>query len=635
MARSLRFRMRTQPPTIQMKTQLLQAPNRLRFWRGAALAALVAFFVFRIAADTTSADPKRYQDDVKALASPAMEGRGAGTKGIGLAANMIEARYRSLGIEPAGTKGYFQPFIVTTGAKLKEGNRLVTDDGKSKQELKLNEDYVPFSFSSSGEIAGPVVFAGYGITAPEFGYDDYTNLDAKDKIVLILRYEPASFDVKTGHSGFTQHAQFITKAINARNHGAKAVILVNGKIPAGEEDTLPKFGSVDGPENAGISIVQAKNDIANAWLAAGGKSLAAAQAHIDASGAPGSFDLPDSLRITLIVNVEKTHATVNNVLAYLPGKTDEYIIIGAHYDHLGYGNVDSLAPSQIGTIHPGADDNASGTAGVLELARLLAPRKGQLERGILFADFAGEELGLLGSAEWVKEPTKPIDKADAMINMDMIGRIKDEKVYIGGTGTGASFKELLDEEKAKFPFHFEYSQSGYAASDHTSFVGKKIPVLFFFSGLHSDYHKPSDTWDKINAADAAKLLNFIEDVALKIDSEPKRVAYVQVNEGLPAGHPNVSGTGGGGGYGPWFGSVPDFGQETDGVLFSDIQPGSPAAKAGFKAGDVLVQFGGAPIHNLYDFTDALRRSKIGDVVEVEVKRDGKPVKASVTLEQRR
>jgi aminopeptidase YwaD len=601
-------------------------------WHAVLLPCAFAFLVFRIAADTNSADPKRYLDDVKALASPSMEGRGAGTKGIERAANLIEERYRSLGLEPAGTKSYFQPFAVITGAKLKEGNHLIVEDGKSKRELTLTQDFVPFSFSASGEVAGPVVFAGYGVTAPEFGYDDYAQLDVKDKIVIVLRYEPAVFMAHSGNAGLTQHAQLITKAINARNHGAKAVIVVNGKLGEKEEDVLTKFGSVNGPENAGITIVQAKNDAANAWFQEAGKSLAAVQDQINASSTPASFALPDALRMSLGVNVEKTRATVNNVLAYLPGKTDEYIIIGAHYDHLGYGNVDSLAPSQIGTIHPGADDNASGTAGVLELARLLAPRKGQLERGILFADFAGEELGLLGSAEWVKEPTRPLDKADAMINMDMIGRIKDEKVYVGGTGTGATFKELLDEEKSTSPFHIEYSTSGYGASDHTSFVGKKIPVLFFFSGLHADYHKPSDTWDKINAPDAAKLLDFIDDVALKIDSASERVAYVTVKEDQPVGQ---VASGGGGGYGPYFGSIPDFGQEEDGVKFSDVRPGSPAAKAGFKAGDVLVQFGDKPIHNLYDFTDALRRSKVGDVVDVQVMREGKPVKASVTLEQRR
>jgi hypothetical protein len=601
-------------------------------WRSASLVAVLAFFFLRAVGDSgPAADPQKYLQDVKTLASPAMEGRGAGTKGIVRAADFIEQRYRSLGLQPAGSKGYFQPFTVITGAKLKEGNRLEVADGKVRQELTLNQDFVPFSFSASGEADGPVVFAGYGATAPEFGYDDYAHLDVKDKIVLLLRYEPAGFAAKSGNAGLTQHSQLITKAINARNHGAKAVVLVNGKLDYKEEDLLSKFGSVNGPENAGVVIVQVKNDAASAWFVAAGRSLADIQAQINSSSVPASFPFSSQLQISVSVNIEKTRATVNNVLAYLPGKTDEYIIIGAHYDHLGYGNVDSLAPSQIGQIHPGADDNASGTAGVLELARLLAPRKGQLQRGILFADFAGEELGLLGSAEWVKEPTLPLDKAVAMINMDMIGRIKDEKVFIGGTGTGATFKELLDVEKNKFPFHIEYSASGYSASDHTSFVGRKIPVLFFFSGLHADYHKPSDTWDKINAPGAAKLLDFIDDVALKIDSASQRVAFVTVKEDQPHGQA----ASGGGGYGPYFGSIPDFGQEENGVKFSDVRPGSPAAKAGFMAGDVLIQFGDKPIHNLYDFTDALRRSKVGDVVEVQVLRDGRPVKASVTLEQRK
>jgi hypothetical protein len=610
-----------------------KSPVRTAHSRAWIFAACLAFLSVRAAADTSAtADPNRYLSDVKALASPAMEGRGAGTKGIGLAANMIEQRYRTLGLQPAGSKSYFQPFSVITGAKLKEGNRLETEDGKSRRALKLNDDFVPFSFSASGEISGPIVFAGYGVTAPEFGYDDYAHLDVKDKIVIVLRYEPSGFAAKSGNAGLTQHSQLITKAINARNHGAKAVILVNGKLGDGEEDQLTKFGSVNGPENVGTEIVQVKNDAANAWFADAGKSLAGVQTQINSSTSPSSFAFPDQLKISVGVNIEKTRATVNNVLAYLPGKTDEFIIIGAHYDHLGYGNVDSLAPSQIGKIHPGADDNASGTAGVLELARLLAPQKGQLQRGILFADFAGEELGLLGSAEWVKEPTLPLSKAVAMINMDMIGRIKDEKVFIGGTGTGAEFNELLDEEKPKFPFHFEYSSSGYSASDHTSFVGKQIPVLFFFSGLHSDYHKPSDTWDKINAPDAAKLLDFIEDVALKVDAEKDRVAFVTVKEDEP--HGQAAG-GGGNGYGPYFGSIPDFGQEVNGVKFSDVRPGSPAAKAGFKAGDILVQFGDKPIHNLYDFTDALRRSKVGDEVEAKVMRDGKAVTAQVKLEQRK
>src|SRR5712671_4943449 len=608
------------------------APATASRWGKTRLFFAIALLSSGVAAAAGSADPSRYLADIKALAAPSMEGRGAGTRGIALAMHLIEDRYRSLGLQPAGSNSYIQPFTVITGARLKEGNRLEVQNGAAKKELKLNQDFVPFSFSSSAEVSGPVVFAGYGAAASEFGYDDYAHIDVKDKIVLLLRYEPAGFAAKSGHAGLTEHSQLITKAINARNRGAKAIILINGKLGDGEDDLLTKFGSVNGPENAGIVIAQAKNEIAQSWFAAAGKSLAGVQDQLNASTTPGSFAFPGDLRVTLKVNVESTKATVNNVLAYLPGKTDEYVIIGAHYDHLGRGYYDSLAPSLIGQIHPGADDNASGTAGVLELARLLAPMKGKLQRGILFASFAGEELGLLGSAEWVKEPTLPLDKAVAMLNMDMIGRIKDDKVYIGGVGTGADFKSLLEQEQSKSPFKIEYSAGGYSASDHTSFVAKQIPVLFFFSGLHSDYHKPSDTWDKINAPAAAHLLDFIDDVALKIDSEPQRTAFVTVVEDQSGDH--TSG-GGGGGYGPYFGSIPDFGQEENGVKFSDVRPGSPAAKAGFKAGDVLVQFGAMPIKNLYDFTDALRRSKVGDVVEVKVLRDGKPFSASVKLEQRK
>jgi Zn-dependent M28 family amino/carboxypeptidase len=574
-------------------------------------------------------DSQRYLNDVKALSAPEMEGRGAGTKGIDRAAHLIEQRYKSLGLQPAGTQGFLQPFTVITGAELKGKNDLRVQQGGSRTELKLNQDFVPFSFSTSGTVTGPVVFAGYGASAPEFGYDDYANLDVKDKVVLLLRYEPSGFAEKSGHAGLTQHSQLVTKAINARNHGAKAVVLVNGKLGQGEEDLLTRFGSVSGPVDSGVVLVQLKNAEADGWFQAAGKSLAAVQEQINSTTKPASFAFPAELQLALNVSVEHAHATVNNVLAYLPGATDEFIILGAHYDHLGRGNFDSLAPSQIGQIHPGADDNASGTAGVLELARVLAPMKGKLRRGILFMNFAGEELGLLGSAEWVTHPTKPLDKAVAMINMDMIGRIHDDKIYIGGVGTGNSFAELLKGTQAKAHLNIEYSLGGYASSDHTSFVAKKIPVLFFFSGLHSDYHKPSDTWEKINADAAIRLLNLVSDVteALAYADRPQ---FQVVKEETPSGT-----SGSGGGYGPYFGSIPDFGQTESGVKFSDVKPGSPADKAGFKAGDVLVQFGDKPIKNLYDFTDALRRSKVGDVVEVEVLRDGKPVKAKVTLEQRK
>jgi hypothetical protein len=617
--------------SVHQKQTMFSFTNRLKLHVYRALLALVAVALLTAATAVPigQADATRFLNDVKALASPQMEGRGAGTRGLKLATKLIVNCYKELHIQPAGVDGYLQPFTVTTGARLQSGNRFMVTIGEKKKDLKAEQDFVPFSFSSSGQVSAPVVFAGYGITADEYQYDDYANLDVKDKIVVALRYEPSGFAAKSGNQGLTRHSQLITKAINARNHGAKAVVIVNGKLGDSEEDLLTRFGTVNGPENAGIVFVQVKNAVAESWFQAAGKSIKDTQEEINSSTNPASFAFPDTVHLALNVDIETTRATVNNVLAYLPGQTDEYVIVGAHYDHLGRGNIDSLAPSQIGQIHPGADDNASGTAGVLELARLLAPESGQLKRGILFMHFAGEELGLLGSAEWVKEPTRPLEKAATMINMDMIGRIKDNKVYIGGVGTGSTFKPILDQTLKDSGFKVEYSPGGYESSDHTSFVTKKIPVLFFFSGLHSDYHKPSDTWEKINARSAAKLLDIVARATIQLanaDEAPK--FQVVTEEKRPTG-------GGGAGYGPYFGSIPDFGQTENGVKFADVKPESPAAKAGLKAGDVLVEFGNKPINNLYDFTDALRRSKVGDVVEVKVMRDGQPITASVKLEQRK
>jgi hypothetical protein len=601
-------------------------------FRSASLFFLAAVLTTAVPVAVGPADGQRYLSDIKTLTENRMEGRGDGTKGLVRAERFLESRYKSLGLLSAGAQGFLQPFTVTTGAKLKGKNHLIYQLAEKKQELKLEQDFVPFSFSESGSASAPLVFAGYGVTADEFGYDDYAGIAVKDKIAVILRYEPATFAAKTGNQGLTHHSQLITKAINARNHGAKGLILVNGKLGDGEEDLLTRFGSVSGPENVGILFAQVKNNIAQNWFQAVGKSLKDVQEQINSSGKPASVAFPEDLHAVISIQIQTTRATVNNVLAYLPGKTDEYVILGAHYDHLGRGNSDSLAPSQIGQIHPGADDNASGTAGLLELARLFAPMKGQLQRGILFASFAGEELGLLGSAAWVKNPTKPLDKAVAMLNMDMIGRIKDDKVYIGGVGTGSTFQKILEGARDDSRLKFDYSQGGYASSDHTSFVAQKIPVLFFFSGLHADYHKPSDTWDKINPDAAGRLLNVVSSATVAIASAPERPAFVNVVESNPhsGGVPS-----GGGGYGPYFGSIPDFGQTENGVKFSDVKPGSPAAKAGLKGGDVLVQFGDKPIKNLYDFTDALRRSKVGDLVHVTVLRDGKELQVDVKLEQRK
>jgi hypothetical protein len=293
----------------------------------------------------------------------------------------------------------------------------------------------------------------------------------------------------------------------------------------------------------------------------------------------------------------------------------------------------SLAPS-VTAIHPGADDNASGTAGVIELARWYAGQPKQ-KRGILFLNFAGEELGLLGSAWYVAHPELPLDKAVAMINMDMIGRIREGKVYIGGASTGTGLRQLLEQVVPKYPFKVDFSEGPESSSsDHTSFTSGQVPALFFFSGLHTDYHKPSDTWDKIDAPDAARLLAMVAEVADDLRDQAGRPVYVKAAPSPHGGGTVGPVTGSASGYGPWFGSIPDFGEGTTGVKFADITAGSPAAKAGFKAGDVMVEFDGKKIDNLYDFTYALRAKQPGDKVQVKIVRNGETIEATVLLTAR-
>lgn len=587
-------------------------------------------------------DPGRYMRHVEFLSSPAMKGRGAGTPELEQAAAYIADRFREAGLQPAGdAESYFQKLTVTTGAKMGADNRFTVTRNRGAAELEPGADYIPINFSAGGEIGGQVVFAGYGISAEEFDYDDYAHFDVKDKIVIVMRYEPDFFEEEQqrGRRGrrrrFTRHSHLIAKAIEARNRGAKAVILVEGPSPRRGGDSLIEFGSISGPADAGIPMVQVKHSLVEQWLRGSGRSLRILRRDIDGKQEPQSFALAESLRIDLSVDVDREQAAVSNVAGYLPGETDEFAIIGAHYDHLGLGDQSSLAPSRIGDVHHGADDNASGTAGLIELARHYGRQWQAGEkplRGLLFLAFAAEEIGLLGSRHWVENPTLPLENAAAMLNMDMIGRIDGGKVYVGGIGTGEPFAQMLEEVKSNYSFTVDVSRSGYSASDHSSFVGKKIPVMFFFSGLHADYHKPSDTADKIDAESAVELLALISELTGKVLDAEARPAFL---EGSPeSAHGQVSSTGGGGGYGPWFGSIPDFAEVPNGVRFADIRPGSPAEKAGLQAGDILIGWNDKPIQNLYDFTYALRDSAVGDAVQVRFLRGGAERTADVKLAPR-
>lgn len=604
------------------------------------LIAVLAAFVLAGAARHSSEefDPQRFLAHVKFLSSEALRGRASGSPELEKAASYIAKQFRAAGLHSLDGKGYLQAFPVTTNAKLGGNNHFeYSQDGKTTV-LKFQDEFIPFNFSSKSKVAGGLVFAGYGITAREYNYDDYSGLDAKDKVVLILRHEPQEFDEKSVFAGkvYTEHAQFYSKVINARNHGARGVILVNDRAShRGDSDQLEAFGKTAGPADAGIPFVQIKAGVAEAWVAGAGKNLDEIAAEIDKDLKPRSFPLPSGIQVHANVDVERAVKTVHNVVGYLPGETSEYVVIGAHYDHLGLGDQFSMAPSLSGTIHPGADDNASGTAAVIELARHFAAEPKQ-KRGILFLTFAGEELGLLGSSYYVNHPLLPLDKAVVMINMDMVGRVREGKVYIGGAGSGSTLREMLDRVVPKYKLNVDFSDTTvYGSSDHTSFTAKQVPVLFFFSGLHGDYHKPSDTWDKIDAPGTTVLLKLIAGASSRLIEAPDRPQFVRVKEPASAhGDSAAAGTPSGSGYGPYFGSIPDFADIPRGVKFADVRDGSPAAKAGLRAGDVLIEFDAKPIQNLYDFTYALRSKKPGDEVVVKVIRGKEEVEAKVLLTKR-
>ncbi|MFL6449947.1 MAG: M20/M25/M40 family metallo-hydrolase [Bryobacteraceae bacterium] len=600
--------------------------------RIASSALLLACHVLpAMAASPYVITPESYLAHIKFLASPALKGRLTGTPELNKAAEYLAAKFSQANLEPlAGS--YFQDFEVTARTALGDNDKLTVSRGAHSRELKQGADFVPLNLSGNGKAGGAVVFAGYGITAPEYHYDDYSHLDAHDKVVVVLRHEPQENNEKSifARKDLTQHAVFSSKIVNAKLHGAKAVLIVND-LPnhPGDTDGLARFEPLMATEDYGILVDQVSVSAVNELLAGSKENLQSLIGEIDRDLAPHSFALASDVSAALTVDLQQEKRTVHNVVGYLPGQTNEYVILGAHYDHLGLGQQNSLAPSQAGTVHAGADDNASGTAGVVELARRFAST-GVHRRGFLFLCFAGEEEGLLGSAYYAGHPSRPVADAVAMINMDMIGRLKDNKLYIGGVATGSTFKPVVDE--ATQHAHFEADQSdvgGYGASDHTSFTGRHVPTLFFFSGLHGDYHKPSDTWDKINAKDAVRVLAEVSEIANTLADAPERPQFVRVAE-----NPHSGAVSGGGGYGPYFGSIPDFGGPPHGVRFSDVREGSPAAQAGFKGGDVLVEFDGKPIDNLYDFTYALRQHKPGDKVKVKSLRDGTPVEADVVLTKR-
>jgi len=337
-----------------------------------------------------------------------------------------------------------------------------------------------------------------------------------------------------------------------------------------------------------------------------------------------------------------------SVVGVLPGSdprlASEYVVIGAHYDPLGLGGPESLAANPEGQIHHGADDNASGSTGLLEIARVLASERGKIKRSIMFIAFGGEELGLLGSGAYTKNPLTPLATTVAMLNMDMIGRLRNGSLFVGGVGTSPAWKPLL--EKLNVPaqplvgagfrdpapgygsgsrFQLSFGEDGFGPSDHQSFCVRDIPVLFLFSGTHDDYHKPSDTADKINAEGLKQVAEFVREIAISVANEPQRIAFTRVKvEQRPTGR----------GFRVYLGTVPNYSDQSDGLKLDGVRPGSPAEKAGLRAGDIVVKLGKMPIKNVYDYTYALGEMRGGEEVEAVIRRDGKELTLKITPEKR-
>jgi Tol biopolymer transport system component len=585
-------------------------------------------FLFLILVASTAL-AQQYEKDVRTLAAPNTEGRGIGTKGIEIAADYIESRLKSLGLKPAFDTSYRQPFPVKTGVALGKANFLtgVADDAWS-----------PLGFSSSGDVKGAVVFAGYGISAPTIGYDDFAGVDVKGKVVLMLRYEPQEKDDASPFDGRrpSRWSAMRYKVLQARERGATAVIFATGPLQDDEKDKLPPLVN-DGPRSpAGIPVIQVKTSVAQKWI---GTDLAQWQRDVDRDLAPRSFVLndlqPEARRlygtISGHVEVNDTFATTENLAAILPGRgalANEVVVLGAHYDHLGYGGEGSMKPN-VHDIHPGADDNASGVAGVLGAAERLSKSLEDVQnrRTIVFMLFSAEETGLAGSEYLVDHPPVDMHRVVAMVNLDMIGMMKDETLIAFGSESAGEWKAELDRIATVNKLTIKASGDGYGPSDQTSFYAAHIPVMHFFTGAHERYHTPEDKAEFLNYAGAEKTVAVVADLMTSLARGTLTPRYAR---GTTA--PAMQGDSRG--YGAYLGTVPDYramDAKDGGVLLADVRPGSAAEKAGIKGGDRIVEMAGTRIENLYDMTYALQDHRPGQTIDVVVVRAGERTKLRATL----
>lgn len=546
-----------------------------------------------------------YAADVRWLADDERGGRGIGTPGLAAAADWIESRMRAIGLAPAGEAGGFrQTFDVPVAVSAGPSTALAIDDvGVDGAE------FVAASFSSSGTAKGPVVGAGYGISAAELGRDDYAGREVRGKIVLVRRFVPSGEPFKP-EDVQRRYGDLRYKAWNAREHGAIGLIVVDApEVAAGEtrpdEAPLPAL-RVDQEGDAGIPVVLVKRGT--------GEPLFAGRAQA-------------SIAVALEVERAPAWNLVGRVAAGAAAKLPGAVIVGAHYDHLGMGGSNSLAPDAH-EPHNGADDNASGVAGLLEAARLLAARGGELRRDVLFVAFSGEEEGVLGSTAFTRRPPGGLDLSNvrAMVNMDMIGRLREDRLSVLGGSSAAEWNGIVPRLCGELGIDCALSGDGYGPSDQTPFFAAGVPVVHLFTGAHSDYHKPSDDAARINAAGGARVAHLAAEIAAAVASREGPLTYVAAAAPAPRGDVR--------GFGASLGTVPDYAGPADhrpGVLLAGVRPGGPAEKGGLQRGDLLVELAGHPIRDIQDFMFALRSAKPGQQAVAIVERDGRRVDLLVTF----
>ena len=564
------------------------------------------------------------QDHINYLASDELEGRFSGSAGERLAGDYIAKEFESYGLKKMFGSSYFQEFDFTSNIELGENNSLSIKTSEGTIDLKINDDFVTAPFSGNFNFESDLVFVGYAITSDKIDYYDFAGVDVNNKIVIAMRYNPDNDSTKSEFDAFSALRR---KASTAKEKGAKAIVFVNGYKPA-EDDKLIEFRYDRSSGIEDFAAVHVKRDIIDNLLKANGKDFKEVQETIDNTKKPLSFSL-DNGSISIQTEVKYNTGVGRNVVGWIEGSDpvlkNEYIVLGAHYDHLGYGEVGSLYRGDEVLIHNGADDNASGTTGLLELAEKIGSEPDNFKRSIIFMAFSGEELGLLGSIHIVNNSPVSIENIAAMLNMDMIGRMNEDTVLnLIGVGTSTNFKSLL-EEKNKYGFKLSFTDDGFGGSDHQSFTNKNIPVLFFFTGTHEDYHKPSDDADKINSEAQEKIVKYVYDITEELSNSEERPDYVQVKREAPRG-----------GYGGkvYVGTVPEFGYEGKGFKLSGVSDGGPAQLAGLQGGDIMIKFGKKDLENIYDFMYAMSEYAPGDEVDVVVLREGEEKTFTLKLQSK-